>query len=178
VRFVGLAYRAHDPRWSWSPLSGKGAGINGGRFNPKGVATFYLSLDSTTAYLEASQGFASRLVPPITMVTYEVDCDDIADLSTLDGLRAHRTSNDALACSWLRLAATGAPVPSWLLAQRLRGEGFAGIIVPSFAPKAGTAAHNLVLWRWGPALPHKVTTYDPDGRLPRDDSSWRVLPKP
>ncbi len=38
VRFQGLAYRAHDPRWSFKPLSGEGAAVHGGRFNPKGSA--------------------------------------------------------------------------------------------------------------------------------------------
>jgi RES domain-containing protein len=31
---------------------------------------------------------------------------------------------------------------------------------------------NLVLWRWGPTLPHKVDVHDPDKRLPKDQSSW------
>jgi RES domain-containing protein len=31
---------------------------------------------------------------------------------------------------------------------------------------------NLVLWRWGPDLPHKVTVYDPTGKLPKNQLSW------
>jgi RES domain-containing protein len=31
--------------------------------------------------------------------------------------------------------------------------------------------HNLVLWIWGPDLPHRVTVHDPAFRLPRDQSS-------
>ena len=38
MNFQGLAYRAHDPRWSFKPLSGDGAAVQGGRFNPKGSA--------------------------------------------------------------------------------------------------------------------------------------------
>jgi RES domain-containing protein len=30
---------------------------------------------------------------------------------------------------------------------------------------------NLVLWRWVPALPHKVEVHDPKRRLPKDQSS-------
>jgi RES domain-containing protein len=30
-----------------------------------------------------------------------------------------------------------------------------------------------VLWDWGPDLPHKVTVFDPSGRLPKDQLSWR-----
>ena len=36
MRFEGLAYRAHNPRWSWAPTSGEGARLHGGRFNAKG----------------------------------------------------------------------------------------------------------------------------------------------
>jgi RES domain-containing protein len=31
------AYRAHDPRWSFTSLSGDGAALYGGRYNRKGV---------------------------------------------------------------------------------------------------------------------------------------------
>jgi RES domain-containing protein len=168
----GAAYRAHNPKWSWSPLSGEGARINGGRFNPKGVPALYLSLDWSTAVLEASQGFAFR-IPPLTIVAYEVDCEDIADLTAARELRRHGGTRDVLACAWRLLAETGRAVPSWALAERLRGEGIAGIIVPSFAPGAASDSRNLVLWQWGAELPHKVTVFDPEGRLPRSDASWR-----
>jgi len=32
-------YRAHDPRWSFKPLSGDGGAIRGARFNPKSMPT-------------------------------------------------------------------------------------------------------------------------------------------
>jgi RES domain-containing protein len=70
------------------------------------------------------------------------------------------------------LAGEGKPVPSWIVARRLMSEGFAGILVPSFAPGATEADVNLVLWIWGDALPHKITPYDPHERLPKDDRSW------
>jgi len=173
VRFQGAAYRAHNPRWSWSPLSGEGARANGGRFNPKGVAALYLSLDWATAVIEANQGFSFR-IPPLTVVSYDVDCRDIAELSTSNGLKRHGATRAELACAWKLFAERNERVPSWLVGERLRAKGFAGIVVPSFAPGAGAAARNLVLWRWGDALPHKVTVFDPQGRLPRNDSSWQA----
>ncbi len=172
MRFQGAAYRAHNPRWSWDPLSGEGARIHGGRFNPKGRAALYLSCDWTTAVLEGSQGFAYRF-PPLTIVTYDVDCDDIVDLSTTAALRAHKVARRDLACAWKLLGEKGEAVPSRQVADRLRNQGAAGIVVPSFASNADTGAKNLVLWRWGPALPHKVTIFDPGGRLPRNDTSWQ-----
>ena len=42
----------------------------------------------------------------------------------------------------------------------------------SFATGARPDMANLILWRWGPDLPHRVEVHDPDGRLPRDPSSW------
>ena len=78
---VGLAYRAHDPRWSFRPLSGDGAAVHGGRFNPKGTPALYLALDPMTAIKEASQGFA-RKFEPCVLCTYEIDCQDIVELRT------------------------------------------------------------------------------------------------
>jgi RES domain-containing protein len=173
VRFQGAAYRAHNPRWSWDALSGEGTRLHGGRFNAKGPSALYLSLDWNTAVLEGNQGFAYRF-PPLTIVCYDVDCDDIADLSTAAGLRAHKVARGDLARPWKLLAETRAPVPSWQVADRLRGEGAAGIIVPSVAPGAEGGARNLVLWHWSDTLPHKVAVFDPDRRLPRDDTSWRA----
>ena len=81
MRFAGAAYRAHNPRWSWTPLSGEGARIHGGRFNAKGTPALYLALDLNTAIIEFNQGFPFRLVPPVTIVSYAVDCDDLIDLT-------------------------------------------------------------------------------------------------
>jgi RES domain-containing protein len=67
--------------WAFSPLSGQGAAIHGGRFNPKGMPALYLSLSIDTAVTEAAQGFAGKL-EPLTICLYEVDCDGIIDLST------------------------------------------------------------------------------------------------
>jgi RES domain-containing protein len=136
------------------------------------MAALYLSLDWQTAVVEANQGFSFR-IPPLTIVSYDVDCEDIADLSTPRQQKAHGAKAGDLACAWRLLAETGAEVPSWNLAERQIAQGFAGIVVPSFAPGTAKTATNLVLWRWSDALPHKVTIFDPDGRLPRDGSSWR-----
>ena len=54
MRFRGIVYRAHDPRWSWPPASGEGARLHGGRFNRVGVPAFYASVSPVTAIREAS----------------------------------------------------------------------------------------------------------------------------
>jgi RES domain-containing protein len=55
----------------------------------------------------------------------------------------------------------------------LYGEGKVGILVPSFAPGAPAADHNLVLWRWSDRPPDRVQVFDPSGRLPKEQLSWR-----
>ena len=166
MRYRGVAYRAHNPKWSWSPTSGEGARLHGGRFNPKGVPALYLSLASGTAVLEASQGFGNRF-PPLTLVTYDIDCSDLLDLTKQAGLKKAKTTAASLACDWARRAALGQNVPSWSLALRLKAEGVVGIVVPSFARGALESDKNLVLWMWSEELPYQVCIFDPDGRLPR-----------
>ena len=172
MRFVGRCYRAHDPAWSFTPLSGAGAAITGGRFNRKGEPTLYLSLDVMTSFAECTQGFTARLLP-LTMCEYDVDCEDIADLRD-DAARALLTiARNDLSSAWLRFQRAGRDAPSWLAADRLKASGHVGILVPSFAPGATDVDVNLVLWTWGQDLPHKVRVYDPTGRLPHDQSSWQ-----
>ena len=172
MRFRGEAYRAHDPRWSFKPLSGAGAAIGGGRFNPPGVEALYLALTPITAVKEANQGFA-RKIDPLVLCTYEVDCEDVVDLRETAGRKAAKLGAEALACGWKAMALRGEEPPTWAAAKRLVAAGTAGVLVPSFAPGADAGDHNLVLWRWGPDLPHRVTVHDPSGRLPKNQLSWR-----
>ncbi|WP_082523482.1 RES family NAD+ phosphorylase [Ensifer sp. Root31] len=171
MRFVGNCYRAHDPRWAFKPVSGDGAAIRGARFNPKGVPALYLGLSVMTAIKEANQGFAHR-IDPCVLCSYDVDCDDIADLTSDVGRAANSVSVEEMACSWATALSEGRRPPSWSIYDRLKARGTAGIIVPSFAPGSEEGDRNLVLWNWGPSLPHKVQAHDPSGRLPKDQLSW------
>lgn len=171
MRFIGTCFRAHDPRWSFAPLSGVGAAQKGGRFNPVGCAALYLSLDLTTAILEASQGFSFK-VPPLTLVSYTIDCENIHDLTDPAVLTTLTIEPAALAEGWALAVAEGRRPRSWDVAEHLIDAGSAGVIVPSFAPGASRANRNLVLWQWGAVLPHKVEAFDPSGRLPKNQLSW------
>jgi RES domain-containing protein len=97
---TGRCYRGHEPAWSFTPLSGEGAAITDGRFNRKGQRALYLALDMMTAVGERAQGFSHRL-QPLTICEYDVDCDDIADLSHAEGREKHGVEWDDLACGWL-----------------------------------------------------------------------------
>jgi RES domain-containing protein len=164
MNFRGRAFRGHDPRWSFDPLSGEGASISGGRFNKKGQPTLYLALDIITAVMEITQGFSNRL-SPLLLCEYDVNCRDIIDLSALESRRFHNVELGQMACPWLTLQQAGKVSPSQALAERLQKEGFVGAIVPSFAPTATAANINLVLWRWGPDLPNRIRLYDPEKRI-------------
>lgn len=172
MRFFGTCYRAHDPRWAFEPTFGDRAVIRGARFNPKGVPALYLALTVMTAVKEANQGFAHR-IDPCVLCSYEVDCEDILDL-TIEQVRSEASvALDDMVCAWATALSEGRRPVSWTLHDRLRPKGVAGILVPSFAPGAEEGDRNLVFWDWGPALPHKVTVIDPNGRLPKDQLSWR-----
>jgi len=172
LRFKQTCYRAHDPRWAFKPLSGDGAALRGARFNPKGMPALYLALDVMTAVKEANQGFAHK-IEPCVLCSYEVDCEDIADLRTADARADESVQMDDIACPWFALLAAGNEPPSWELARRFFSRGKAGMLVPSFAPGATPDDHNLVLWRWAQDPPHQVRVFDPGGRLPKDQLSWR-----
>ena len=125
-----------------------------------------------TAIKEASQGLALK-IEPLVLCSYEVDCQDIVDLTTAAGLKMAGVTADDLACGWMLLAHAGKTPPSWAMAKRLMSDGVAGVIAPSYAPGATAEDRNLILWKWGPDRPYQVTVHDPSGRLPKNQLSWR-----
>jgi RES domain-containing protein len=172
LRLTGLVYRAHNPRWAFRANSGAGAALHGGRFNRAGVEALYTSLRVETAWLEAQQAFPFK-AQPMTMCAYEVDCDDIVDLTDAAALPSLGVTPDDLACAWEDLAGGKKTPPSWTLADELIAAGRAGILVRSFAPGATATDGNAVFWRWTDHPPHKVAVIDHHGRLPVDAGSWR-----
>lgn len=164
MRFRATCYRAHDPKWAFSPLSGEGAKIYGGRFNPKGLPALYLALAVDSLFAEMGHDLAQRF-EPLTVCSYDVDVEGIVDLRV--DPPADRD------CAWRYEIANGREPASWRLSRQLIAAGNAGLIAPSFAPSARSDMANLVLWKWGPGLPYRVVVHDPGGRLPKDQTSWR-----
>lgn len=164
MRWQGVAYRAHDPRWAWAPTSGEGAAAKGGRFNPVGTPALYLALTLEGMFLEMAHGFARRF-EPLTVCCYVVDVDGLADLRQPDGQREWQVAADELACAWADERANGRRPASWAMAERLIEAGVRGIVAPSFALGARPEMANLVLWDWGDAPPRMVRLHDPAGRL-------------
>ena len=171
MRVRGICYRGHDPRWAYSPLSGDGAKAKGGRFNPVGIPALYHSLTIAGMFAEQSHGLP-YLFLPLTACTYDVDVDDIVDLRTAALCRKSGIEIADLGCAWKYDLALGREPASWTIAKRLIANGAVGILVPSFANEADADMRNLVLWKWGPTLPHRVEVHDPSGRLPKNQTSW------
>jgi RES domain-containing protein len=123
-------------------------------------------------FLEMGHGFARRF-DPLTVCTYDVDVEDIVDLRDGAGRKANGVDLADLGCAWADNIANRREPASWRLAAGLIAGGSAGVLVPSFAIGARSDMANLVLWKWDPVVPHRVEVFDPSGRLPRDQTSWR-----
>ena len=164
MRFQGLVYRAHNPQWSWDPMSGEGAGLYGGRFNRCGVPALYTSLFPLTAVREATQ--LGRPMQPITLCAYEVDAEPVFDALDETLRRSRGVSAPDIECpSWRAEMLAGAVPASRDLADLLIAAGYVGMRVRSFAPATGPEDVNLVLWTWGSARPSRVVLIDEEARL-------------
>lgn len=172
-RFTGTVYRGHHPMWAYDPLSGAGAARFGGRFNPPGTPALYTALRPETAWSEAQQGFAFK-AQPLTLCAYDIDTTDVLDLTDPQTLQDCGATVDVLACAWEDLARAKQRPPSWTLAERLRAQGAAAIIVPSFVSGATMRDRNMVFFNWSDELPHKIQVIDDEHRLPKNQSSWQL----
>lgn len=145
-RFSGRLYRALNPIYARQPLSGRGAELHGGRFNPKGVSALYAALDPATAIREANQ--VGDLQPTI-LVSYSVEIGPIFDGTDSGELRGYAMDSVVLSNSmWRKNMLSGNGVATHDFATRLIGEGYAGLLVQSFARGSSDSDLNLVLWRW------------------------------
>jgi RES domain-containing protein len=136
------------------------------------MPALYTARRFETAWLEAQQAFPFK-AQPMTLCAYEVDCEDVLDLTDTATLAVHGITPADLACPWKDLSTRGIKPPSWEITERLFEAKTAGIIVPSFAKGAVATDVNVVFWDWAPDLPHQVRVIDDDQRLPKDASSWR-----
>lgn len=164
LRFNGLVYRALNPIWARKPLSGEGARLHGGRFNPKGMPALYTALDILTAIREASQ--VGQPLQPTTLVSYTADFGAVLDGTDPEFLAAHGATPEMLAADdWRLTMQREGRSAAQDFSQRMAEAGFVGMIVPSFARFAPLDGKNLVLWQWDE---RSLTLNDADGRLQRD----------
>ena len=164
MRFRGLVYRAHNPQWSWTPLSGEGARRHGGRFNRRGLPALYTSLTPLVAIREAQP--LGRPMQPLTLCAYEVDAEPVFDGMDDERRRALSVLDSHLHCpAWEAEMLAGGIPASQALADRLIAAGYVGMRVRSFAIGASADDLNLVMWRWGSERPARVVLIDDEGRL-------------
>ena len=164
MRFRRLVYRAHNPQWSWTPLSGEGARRHGGRFNRRGLTALYTSLTPLVAIREAQP--LGRPMQPLTLCAYEVDAEPVFDALDEERCRALSVLDSHLQCpAWEAEMLAGDIPASQTLADRLIAAGHVGMRVRSFATGASADDLNLVMWRWGSERPVRVVPIDDEGRL-------------
>jgi RES domain-containing protein len=136
--FTGRTFRVVPPRWAHAPLSGEGARLHGGRFNPPGMSAFYSALDPHTAYAEYTQSLYDR---PGLLCSFDIEGAKVLDLTTTDGRTAAGLTPEDLRTRWFGLH----DAPGQLAALRLLANGVDGLIYASLQHDLG---RNLVLWRW------------------------------
>ncbi|AOO85005.1 RES family NAD+ phosphorylase [Bosea vaviloviae] len=165
LRYDGKLYRALNPIYAREPLSGRGAELYGGRFNPKGVPALYTSLSIMTALRESNQ---VGNLQPTTLVAYEAQIEAVFDCRDETTLAAEGMDAAALADPTWRdeMRATG-EAKTQNLARRLIGAGYSGLLVRSFATGASLDDLNLVLWRWADRPPARLILVDDENRLSR-----------
>ena len=163
ISYSGKLYRALNPIHAREPLSGRGAALYGGRFNPKGTPALYASLSPVTALREANQ---VGNLQPTTLVAYDAEIEAIFDGRDPTALAGEGMDPTALAAPTWRdeMKATGEALTQGF-ARRLIAAGFQGLLVRSFAAGMDQDDLNLVLWRWGDVAPARLVLIDDEGRL-------------
>ncbi|MCC5954626.1 MAG: RES family NAD+ phosphorylase [Natronohydrobacter sp.] len=145
-RYAGPLYRALNPVYARAPLSGRGAELHGGRFNPKGTPALYTALDPATALREANQVGSLQ---PTVLVSYKADIGPIFDTRDLAELERYQLSPQTLADpGWRIPMLDGKTSPTQVFARTLVADGFAGLLTRSFAQGTSASNLNIVLWRW------------------------------
>ena len=143
---AGPLYRALNPVYAREPLSGLGAGLHGGRFNPKGTPALYTSLAPATALREAHQ---VGDLQPTTLVACRAELGPIFDTRNAAMLKDYgMTVRDLADPSWRSSMLGGRAEPTQNFAEALFAAGFVGLLVRSFAFGTSGANLNIVLWRW------------------------------
>jgi len=161
--YRGQLFRALNPIYAREPLSGRGAALYGGRFNPKGLPALYTSLSVLTALREANQ---VGNLQPTTLVSYEAEIDDIFDSRNDAALRAEGMDAASLADgTWRNQMKAAGEAQTQAFARQLIAKGYRGLLVRSFAPGTNETNLNLVLWQWGDAAPARLMLIDDEGRL-------------
>lgn len=146
------------------PLSGRGAQLYGGRFNLKGVPALYTALTPDTAIRESNQVGSLQ---PTMLVSYLADIKPVFDALDANTLEQYGMSHQELSSpGWRDQISKHGVATTQRFAQQLIADGFAGLLVRSFARGTGARDINLVLWSWSSTVPAQLHVIDDENRLP------------
>lgn len=163
--YRGPLFRALNPVYAREPLSGRGAELHGGRFNPRGVPALYASLTVLTALREANQAGSLQ---PTTLVSYDAEVDGVFDTRDEATLAAEGIDAAALADdTWRDQMKAIGEARNQGFARGLIARGYRAMLVRSFAPGATKDDLNMVLWQWSDSPPSRLTLIDDENRLSR-----------
>jgi len=161
-----VAYRVHDPKWAFAPVSGAGAAKHGGRANRPGVNALYLSLELETALAEYRQ--LDALLPPALMVSYQVKVEPVVDFRG-GYTHAWEALWQDFYCDWRKMVFNDRiEPPSWVIGDQVLDAGAKGILFQS----AITGGTNLVLYNDALNNTDMIEVHDPNHALPKNQSSW------
>ena len=127
------------------------------------MPALYASTSPLTALREANQ---VGDLQPTTLVSYRADIETVFDASDAANLGAFGLDEVALANpAWRDQMRDVGEASTQRFARELVGQGYNGLLVPSFAKGAVAGDSNLVLWRWGDASPARLELIDDAQRL-------------
>ncbi len=163
MKFNGKLYRALNPIYAHEPMSGHGAALFGGRFNPRGMPALYVTLSIVTAVRESNQAGSLQ---PTTLVSYHGDFEKIFDARDPAALASYGMDAAGLADpAWRDQMKASGKSRTQLFAEALAADGYQGMLVPSFATGSDGQDLNIVLWSWSDQPPGQLTLIDDEGSL-------------
>ncbi|MGE8104796.1 RES family NAD+ phosphorylase [Allorhizobium sp. NPDC080224] len=163
MRFKGALYRALNPIYAREPRSGRGAQLNGGRFNNRGVPALYTSLSILTAIREANQVGSLQ---PTTIVSYKAEVDRVFDSRDEAALAAYGMDAAALAdITWRDQIKSSGEARTRAFARQLVKDDYHGLLERGFVHGSSPSDLNLVLWQWADEASSRLIVIDDENRL-------------
>lgn len=162
-----VLWRAYVPQWAHAPLSGEGAKRFGGRWNPIDMPAINAARELSTAWAEYNQGFVQH---PALILQLELSGASLADLTVLDMPQEWGVTPEIHGCQWRAEVDKDRIPETYRLRERLLEMGFDGVIYPSVMSRGGSC---VALWRWNEPGAPSLRAIDPEGLLPRNQTSWR-----